>query len=79
MHLRQLLRRVAARRHDADQRQAYIAAGIDDVGIGDAFLPEHHDAQTVAGIERVGLLGRRVGICIRRRGVGPALPGGAAY
>ena len=50
---RQLLGGEAARRHRADQRQVDVAAGIDGVAVGDAVLAEHHDAQLVAGIERV--------------------------
>ena len=43
-----------AGRHGADQRHGDMAAGIDGVGIGEAFLAEHDDAQAVARIKGVG-------------------------
>ena len=43
-----------ARRHRPDERHGDPAARIDRVGIAQAFLPEHHDAQAVTGIEHVG-------------------------
>ena len=77
-HLRELLGAVAARRHAADQRQVDVAAGIDGVAVGDAVLAEHHDAQLVAAIERVGLLigGGRRGVAVRRRDIRSALRSG---
>ena len=49
-----------ARRHRADQRHGDRAAGIDRIGIGEAFLAIDHDPQFVAGIEPVdGIMGRR--------------------
>ena len=53
---REFVGRQAARRHGLDQRHGDRAARIDDVGIGEPVLPEHDDAQRVAGIERVGRL-----------------------
>ena len=47
-------RRPSARRHRADQRHGDGAAGIDGIGIGEAFLAVDHDPQPVAGIEPVG-------------------------
>ena len=41
-------------RHRADQRHGDGAAGIDRIGIGEAFLAVDHDAQLVAGIEMIG-------------------------
>jgi hypothetical protein len=40
--------------HRADQRHGDGAAGIDGVGVGEAFLAIDYDAQPVAGIEPVG-------------------------
>ena len=50
----QLRRGQAARFDRADQRQAHRALGIDGVVVGQRVLAEHHDAQFVAAVERVG-------------------------
>ena len=55
---RELLRGAAARIDSTDQRHRHLACGIDEIGIAQAVLPEHHDAQLVAGIERIGGLRR---------------------
>ena len=62
---RQLVGGRAFRHHRADQRHGDVAAGVDQIGIGQAVLAEHDDAQAVAGIERIGLLR---GDCEHRRG-----------
>ncbi len=49
----------AARGDQADQRHLDLAAGVDDVRIGQAVLAEHHHAQAVAGVEQIGILWRR--------------------
>jgi hypothetical protein len=47
---------LGARRHGADQRHGDVAGGVHRVGVGEAVLAEHDDAQPVAGVERVGRL-----------------------
>jgi len=51
---RELFRGRAAGRYQADQRQGDLAAGSDGVGVGEPVLPEHHDSEPIAGIERIG-------------------------
>jgi hypothetical protein len=45
----------AAGGNRANERHGDLAGGVDDVGVGEALLPEHHDSHPVTGIERVGL------------------------
>ena len=62
--------RAAARRNRADQRQRDRAAGVDRIGVGEAFLAVDHDAQPVAGVEMIGRVVRdrhRLGIGDRDR------------
>ena len=71
-------RRAAARRHRADQRHGDRAAGIDRIGIGEAFLAVDHDAQLVAGIEMIGrVVAHRFGIGDGRRDDGDRRVSGA--
>ena len=47
-------RRVAARRHAADQRHGDRAARIYRVSVGETFLAVDNDAELVAGVEMIG-------------------------
>ena len=49
-------RRAAARGNRTDQGHGDRAAGIDRVGVGQAFLAVDHDAQLVAGIQMIGAI-----------------------
>jgi hypothetical protein len=60
---RKLVGRRPARQHRADERHGDVAARVDGVGIGQALLAEHDDAQPVAGVQSIGALidERRIG------------------
>jgi hypothetical protein len=60
---RKLVGRRPARQHRADERHSDVATRVDGVGIGQALLAEHDDAQPVARVQSVGALidERRIG------------------
>src|SRR5262245_10805312 len=45
---------LSACRYGADQRHGDVAGGVHRVGVGEAVLAEHDDAQLVAGVEQIG-------------------------
>jgi hypothetical protein len=47
---RKLVGRGPARQHRADERHGDVAARVDGVGIGQALLAEHDDAEPIARI-----------------------------